>query len=353
MLFEMLAGERPFSADSADELAEKIESGTARLLASISPSIPRRLARVVERAMACDPQLRFGSIADLIDALEPFHPNGPYTYATKPAVSARTATLPPHTTMPSSSALARPRSLPPPPPLTGRTVVSAGTPPPAAPMPDITTTSASWELTEPVGVRGFQYLLFGRLPWQRAAVWCLVLLGALISARALQRMLAPALRGEEPATGSMPRQSASPLPSASEPPLCYGDLGATDPRCAQLRLVPPPPPPSLPPSAAPVRPTFEWPRDAGMRAPEASPRGSVQAPAAAPSSGAQRRTGSHGPRARDAASTRVQARPAAVRGEPSNHKRNVTTPRPSRPRAGDPSPKTHDPFERLDHMNLQ
>ena len=74
MLYEMLAGVLPFSADNGNDLALEIVAGFARPLSEIRASLPEGLSDVVARAMATDPAERFADLSGLIEALEAFNP---------------------------------------------------------------------------------------------------------------------------------------------------------------------------------------------------------------------------------------------------------------------------------------
>ena len=65
-LSEMLTGELPFRGHADLELASAILSGTAR---ELPPHIDPRLRAIVRRCLAPDPSLRFGSAADVHQAL--------------------------------------------------------------------------------------------------------------------------------------------------------------------------------------------------------------------------------------------------------------------------------------------
>jgi tetratricopeptide (TPR) repeat protein len=62
-LFEALVGERPFKGGSV----EALRAAQARL---VVPSLPRGLARLLQRGLAVDPAARFGSMAELLEELE-------------------------------------------------------------------------------------------------------------------------------------------------------------------------------------------------------------------------------------------------------------------------------------------
>jgi serine/threonine-protein kinase len=72
IMFEMLAGQRPFDAETYNQLILKIATEAAPKLAEFVPQLDPALIAVIERAMASDLQQRFGSIEALALALEPF-----------------------------------------------------------------------------------------------------------------------------------------------------------------------------------------------------------------------------------------------------------------------------------------
>src|SRR5262249_46339775 len=63
--WEALAGERPFTGETIAELAAAQTAGTARS----DDRVPRRLRAVRARGLAHAPADRFGSMAELLDAL--------------------------------------------------------------------------------------------------------------------------------------------------------------------------------------------------------------------------------------------------------------------------------------------
>ena len=72
MLFEMLAGRPPHDAETYERLVVKVATQPAPALSSVVPSVPAVLGQVVDRALASDPEARFGSAAELAAALAPF-----------------------------------------------------------------------------------------------------------------------------------------------------------------------------------------------------------------------------------------------------------------------------------------
>ncbi|HET8932527.1 MAG TPA: protein kinase [Polyangiales bacterium] len=72
ILFEALTGERPFDAETYNELILKIATEPLPSIAAINPDLDPRLIAIVERAMARDPKDRFPDVKTLALALEPF-----------------------------------------------------------------------------------------------------------------------------------------------------------------------------------------------------------------------------------------------------------------------------------------
>ena len=72
ILYEMLAGHLPFTADNGNDLALEIVAGSAKPLAEIRNTLPDGLSDVVARAMATDPADRFPDLTSFIEALEAF-----------------------------------------------------------------------------------------------------------------------------------------------------------------------------------------------------------------------------------------------------------------------------------------
>jgi hypothetical protein len=69
ILFEMLAGQLPFDADSAMSLMMKHLTEPVPALHDLAPKVPRPLVAVVERALEKDPDARFQTAAELSAAL--------------------------------------------------------------------------------------------------------------------------------------------------------------------------------------------------------------------------------------------------------------------------------------------
>ena len=69
VMYECLTGRPPFVADGAVALAVAQQREPVRPLGEIAPDVPRGIAAVVERALAKDPRVRFGSAAEMRSAL--------------------------------------------------------------------------------------------------------------------------------------------------------------------------------------------------------------------------------------------------------------------------------------------
>jgi serine/threonine protein kinase len=69
VLYEALTGARVFSGASPAAVMLSVERGDFRPLSRVRPGVPPDLAAVVERAMARDPDHRYGSAREMTDAL--------------------------------------------------------------------------------------------------------------------------------------------------------------------------------------------------------------------------------------------------------------------------------------------
>lgn len=70
MLYEMLAGRRPFGGESLEAVVSSILTQKPEPLERIRPEVPSALARVVDRALAKDPAERYASAAEILADLE-------------------------------------------------------------------------------------------------------------------------------------------------------------------------------------------------------------------------------------------------------------------------------------------
>ena len=69
VLYEALAGKRPFEGESVTETMMNIIMQEAPDLATVSPLLPPSLSDVVNRALQKKPERRFGSAGEMVDAL--------------------------------------------------------------------------------------------------------------------------------------------------------------------------------------------------------------------------------------------------------------------------------------------
>jgi eukaryotic-like serine/threonine-protein kinase len=317
MLFEMLAGERPFVAESSDELAQKITAGSSKLLAVISPSIPSRLANVIERAMSVDPAHRFAKMSELLDALAAFDPKGSTAFVSLPRPAAVKSTA--LAVRARQAVTERLHVLP------ARRVGMGVRHEPE--VEDITTTSASWELTEPVPLGRASYKLFGRIPWQHAAVWCVVIAGAAIVAQQLAAPEPPE-NIAEPAAAS---GGAISVPArAYDPVACKNSFGLLDPACL---------PPAEPPPAYVVPPVVPMPMTSRVGNADA-PNAPIKTEPVQPQQIPQ-------PPRRAARAADASAKPAGPK------KRSEPASKQGAKRSRNKDAHSTDPFERLNNMRLQ
>jgi serine/threonine-protein kinase len=72
ILYESLAGQVPFTAETYGALVLEIATGTPTPLHELVPNLPAELSRIVLRAMARDVAARYPTMEDLLAALESF-----------------------------------------------------------------------------------------------------------------------------------------------------------------------------------------------------------------------------------------------------------------------------------------
>lgn len=69
VLYEAIAGKRPFEGESVTETMMNIIMQEAPGLATITAAVPSSLAEIVDRALQKKPERRFGSAGEMVDAL--------------------------------------------------------------------------------------------------------------------------------------------------------------------------------------------------------------------------------------------------------------------------------------------
>jgi serine/threonine protein kinase len=104
--YEALTGRRPFPQENLPELARAIAQDAPLSLTMLRPDVDPALAAVVERAMARDPQWRFGSAAQMRAALA----GRGSAVRTRPPTMVLAAPLPDQTTMVVARQVRRSRS---------------------------------------------------------------------------------------------------------------------------------------------------------------------------------------------------------------------------------------------------
>lgn len=70
MLYEQLCGRRPFTGNSIDEVVMKIAQGKPAPPSTFDPAVPRALEAMCLTALNRNPESRFQSLGDFVDALE-------------------------------------------------------------------------------------------------------------------------------------------------------------------------------------------------------------------------------------------------------------------------------------------
>jgi serine/threonine protein kinase len=76
ILYEMLGGDLPFPGDTYSDLVLKIMTEAPKPLGQLAPRTPPNLIKLIERAMARDPDARFADVAELSRALSAFAAGG-------------------------------------------------------------------------------------------------------------------------------------------------------------------------------------------------------------------------------------------------------------------------------------
>jgi serine/threonine-protein kinase len=74
VLYEMLAGRKPFEAADRSGLARAIAEGSPADLRALRPEVPPAVARIVARALAKDPRERYATAGEFADALKAISP---------------------------------------------------------------------------------------------------------------------------------------------------------------------------------------------------------------------------------------------------------------------------------------
>jgi hypothetical protein len=89
VLYEMIAGRRPFAGDTRASVIAGIVGVEPPLLTSVQPGVPRALERVIGRCLAKDPELRWQTARDLATELRWIAETDPDAPRVVPSASAR------------------------------------------------------------------------------------------------------------------------------------------------------------------------------------------------------------------------------------------------------------------------
>jgi len=99
MMFEMLCGQPPFNATSADELSRLHREAPPPAMRSLEPAIPQALETIVQKALAKMPEMRYHTADQLgkeLAIIAQYHPYpGERGLATGPAPAAETMQVAP------------------------------------------------------------------------------------------------------------------------------------------------------------------------------------------------------------------------------------------------------------------
>lgn len=72
ILYELLAGRRPFRGESAEAIARDILRASPQPIHQIRPEVPMGLSEVLEQAFQRDPEARYQTAEFFLEAIEPF-----------------------------------------------------------------------------------------------------------------------------------------------------------------------------------------------------------------------------------------------------------------------------------------
>jgi serine/threonine-protein kinase len=76
VLFELLTGQVPFTGATSPEVCSQVLTGAPLDPRRIRPEIPDRLAAIIARCLQKDRELRYATVTELAEALDPFVPEG-------------------------------------------------------------------------------------------------------------------------------------------------------------------------------------------------------------------------------------------------------------------------------------
>jgi eukaryotic-like serine/threonine-protein kinase len=94
VLYELIAGSRPFTGDSVPAICRAITTAAPESLRTLVPDLPPGLDDVVLRCLRKPREERFQTIADVVEALTPFAGEARSAFASLPADPSSDVTLP-------------------------------------------------------------------------------------------------------------------------------------------------------------------------------------------------------------------------------------------------------------------
>ncbi len=285
ILYELLTGRLPFYADTVTELVVVIVTEREQGVQTFRPDVPDALAAIVSRCLQKQPEHRYQSVIELVQALEPFAPGVGATVTERIRAVASSGTIPP--TLPSGPGVVKdttpiaPDAYPASP--------SAGAPPagapPASPSSRVNVhggTSVAWgETQSQVGMPPYA----APPPSSRVGLIAgLVLGGLVVASGAVAGTLYFGKRPPAPADGAVATGGASamPLPEGRKdlPPLPSAGTGAAPsasvvadpPAASTLPETRNPPPQPTPAKVAPHPTTPVTPPKGRPTAPKPEPK---------------------------------------------------------------------------------
>jgi serine/threonine-protein kinase len=240
ILYELLTRRVPFHAETVTELVLRVVTEREPSIRSIRPDVPEDLEAIVARCMQKQPEARYQSVLELVQALEPYAPGQPSTVSdrVRAVASSRQA---PHPLAPAQSALPVPSTS------SGRVNVHGGT-------------SVAWGETQPLA-SAQPHIASSAPPKKSNAVLLMVGAFALLvlgvgGATLLRKSPTP-----PPALGNEPnlplpsgRKDLPPVPTASfpVPTPTASDAPAASALPETRKPTPPPVVKTAPPKSAPT-----------------------------------------------------------------------------------------------------
>jgi serine/threonine-protein kinase len=243
ILYELVTGRVPFTAEGLPQLVLRIVATPAPSLRALRPDVPVVLESIVQRCLEKDRENRFGNVAELAEALAPLAPKRALASVEKISRIIQNAGL--------ASSVARPvaRS------------IGDNPPPPGA------GTVAAWGQTAPGARKKTTTLVVGVLGTVTLAA-VVAAVGVATRGFGLRRSPSSPAAAASPAAPSLP----SPPSATQTPPAeTLVDLGTPTPPASVAPSASPVPPPATrrPPVAPP--PAVRPPGGGGSKAPPAAP----------------------------------------------------------------------------------